>query len=44
MDQSLGLWTALLVRDSAEEILNFGEYCKYKNIRQALAKANSWNK
>ena len=28
MDQSPGLWTALLVRDSAEEIHSFQEYCK----------------
>ena len=39
-----GLWTALLVRDSAEEIHGFGEYCKYRHIHQAIAKANPWNK
>ena len=32
------------VRDSAEEIHGCGEYCKYGHIRQAIAKANPWNK
>ena len=32
--------TALLVRDSAEEIHGIGEYCKYEHVRQAIAKAN----
>ena len=42
--RSPGLWTTLLVRDSAEEIHGFGEYCKYGHIRQVIAKANPWNK
>ena len=43
-DQSPCLWTALLVRDSAVEIHGFREYCKYGHVRQAIAKANPWNK
>ena len=44
MDQSPGLRTTLLLRDSPEEIHGFGECCQYGHVRQAIKKANPWNK